>query len=66
MAENHGNTPAAWTGVLVSLVGFLIGAVGMATDPLNWTLFWIGVAVVVIGAVVFGVLAKLGFHESAH
>ena len=25
---HHGNTPAAWTGVLVILVGFVIGVLG--------------------------------------
>ena len=25
---HHGNTPAAWTGVLVILVGFVVGGIG--------------------------------------
>lgn len=66
MAENHGNTPAAWTAVLVALVGFVLGALAMATSPLNWTLFWIGTGVIVFAGVLFLVLAKMGFHESGH
>ncbi|WP_435769416.1 HGxxPAAW family protein [Nocardioides sp. SYSU DS0651] len=66
MADNHGNTPAAWTAVLVALVGFVVGAIGMSTSPLNWALFWIGCALVVGSAVVFAVLAKLGLHSSGH
>ena len=26
MADNHGNTPAAWTAVFVVLAGFVVGA----------------------------------------
>jgi peptidoglycan/LPS O-acetylase OafA/YrhL len=66
MAENHGNTPAAWSAVLVSLVGFVVGAIGMSTSPLNWPLFWIGTAIVLLGGVVFLVMVKMGFHESGH
>lgn len=66
MADNHGNTPAAWTAVLVALVGFVVGGVGMSVSPLNWPLFWVGCVLVVGAAVVFAVLAKLGLHESGH
>lgn len=66
MADNHGNTPAAWTGVIVSLVGFCIGAFGLSVDPLNWPAFWIGSVVIVAGGVVFLAMAKMGMHESAH
>ena len=66
MADNHGNTPAAWTAVLIALVGFVVGAVGIMLDPVNMAIFWVGVAIVVVAGVVFGVLAKLGFHEPGH
>lgn len=66
MADNHGNTPAAWTAVLVGLVGFVVGAIGMSTSPLNWAMFWVGCAVVVGAGVLFLVLVKMGFHESGH
>ena len=29
MSAHHGNTPAAWTGVAIVLVGFVIGGVGL-------------------------------------
>lgn len=64
MSDNHGNTPAAWTAVTVAMVGFVVGAVGLMIEPISWTIFWAGVAIGVAALVVFGVMAKLGFHES--
>ncbi|NGZ99974.1 hypothetical protein G5V59_06255 [Nocardioides sp. W3-2-3] len=66
MADSHGNTPAAWTAVLVSLVGFVIGAVGTSLSPINWPLFWIGAVIAVGAGPLFLVLAKMGLHESGH
>ncbi len=44
MTANHGSTPAAWTGVALVLIGFLVGAAGLIVD--NWVLFWVGVGLV--------------------
>ena len=63
MSDNHGNTPAAWSAVTIGLVGFVVGAVGLMLSPVNMTIFWIGVVVTLAALVVFGVLAKLGFHD---
>lgn len=41
MSAHHGNTPAAWTAVLIGLVGFVLGAVGLMASAM--VLFWIGV-----------------------
>ena len=62
MSANHGNTPAAWTAVVVGLVGFVVGGVGLMLDPVNMTVFWVGVAITVAAAVVFVVMGKLGLH----
>ena len=43
MSAHHGNTPAAWTAVVVGLVGFTVGGVGLMFDPVNMTVFWVGV-----------------------
>jgi len=59
MTANHGNTPAAWTGVALILLGFLIGGIGLALE--SWTVFWVGVAFAPIGAIVGYVMAKMGF-----
>ena len=68
MSDSHGNTPAAWTAVVVGLIGFLIGSVGIILLPnsMAWPLFWIGVAVTLLGGVVFGVMAKMGFNVESH
>ena len=67
MSDNHGNTPAAWTAVCVGMLAFVVGAVGMLLNPINWTIFYIGVAIGVASLVIFGVMAKLGYHtESGH
>lgn len=64
MSDNHGNTPAAWTAVVVALVGFVVGAVGLMLNPVSMTIFYVGVAIVVASGVLFAVMAKLGLHES--
>jgi hypothetical protein len=49
------------------MLAFVVGAVGMLIDPINWTIFYIGVGIGVAALVVFGVMAKLGYHtESEH
>ena len=55
---HHGNTPAAWTGVMIILAGFVIGGIGMIID--QWVLFWVGVALVPIGGIVGKIMQKLG------
>src|SRR5690606_17536205 len=47
---HHGNTPAAWTGVMIILVGFVVGGIGLVVDSM--TLFWVGVVLLPIGAIV--------------
>jgi Family of unknown function (DUF6704) len=55
---HHGNTPAAWTGVVIILVGFLVGGIGLVIH--NWTVFWIGVVIAVVGPIVGKVLQMVG------
>ena len=57
---SHGSSPAAWTAVLVSLAGFLIGGIGLIPTP-NWIVFTIG-CVLAVGALPLGkVLSVAGF-----
>lgn len=62
MSANHGNTPAAWTAVVVGLIGFIVGGIGLMFDPVNMTVFWVGVGITLAAGVVFVAMAKLGLH----
>jgi uncharacterized membrane protein len=66
MSDNHGNTPAAWTAVIVALVGFVVGGIGLMLSPVSMVLFWIGVAIVVAAGPVFVAMDKAGLHEPGH
>lgn len=66
MADNHGNTPAAWTAVAVAMVGFVVGSVALMLDPVSMPLLWIGLALGAVALPLFLVLAKLGLHGSNH
>lgn len=60
---SHGSSPAAWTAVLVSLAGFLVGGIGLIPEP-NWIVFTIG-CVLAVGALPLGkVLSVAGFGSS--
>ena len=63
MSNSHGNTPAAWSAVVVGLIGFVVGSVGLILDPISMPVFWAGVAITLAGGVVFLVMAKMGLHE---
>ena len=63
MSSNHGNTPAAWSAVVVGLIGFVVGSVGLMFDPVSMPVFWAGVVIVAAAGVVFGIMSKMGLHE---
>ena len=58
MSTSHGSTPSAWTGVLIVLVGFVVGGLGLVLE--NMLVFWIGVACAPLGAVVGYTMGKMG------
>lgn len=58
MNAHHGNTPAAWTGVMIILLGFTVGGIGLVIA--NMMLFWIGIALLPIGVIVGKVMQKMG------
>ena len=47
MSDNHGNTPAAWTAVVVALAGFVVGGIGLMMGSM--TVFWVGVVLAPAG-----------------
>jgi hypothetical protein len=66
MSANHGNTPAAWTAVVIALLGFLVGGIGLMLSPISWPVFYVGVGLVVGAGVVFLVMARMGLHDAGH
>ncbi|MFD9243118.1 HGxxPAAW family protein [Streptomyces sp. NPDC059556] len=54
----HGHTPAAWTGVIISFIGFCIAGVFMVAA--NQVGFWAGLGVVLLGGVVGGGMKAAG------
>ena len=58
MQAHHGNTPAAWTGVLIILAGFVVGGIGLMVHSL--LTFWIGVALVPVGVIIGKIMQKMG------
>ena len=60
MADNHGNTPAAWTAVSIALASFVVGGIGLIAGSM--TVFWIGVALTPVAVAVGYVMARMGYH----
>ena len=58
----HGNSPAAWTAVIIMLVAFTIGTVAFFFS-IAW-LVWASAGLVVVGLIVGIVLARLGYGVS--
>ncbi|WP_168581611.1 HGxxPAAW family protein [Gephyromycinifex aptenodytis] len=64
MAESHGNSTAAWTGVGIILLATLITCIGVI---LGSPTLWIpGAVLVVVGVVAWIVLDKAGYGENGH
>ena len=60
-SDNHGQTVAAWTAVIIILVGSTISAIAIiAASPMG---FWLGMIVAVLGVVAGAVLRKLGYGQ---
>lgn len=59
--NNHGRTTAMWTGTMIVTLGFLVGTVAL-TIAQPW-LFWIGVALLPIGAIVGKAMAMAGMGQ---
>lgn len=55
----HGNSPAAWTAVIIMLVAFAIGTLAFWFN-IAWLVF-AAAGLLVVGVVVGFVLAKLGY-----
>ncbi|MBA2698358.1 MAG: hypothetical protein H0U61_06240 [Nocardioidaceae bacterium] len=58
MAATHGSTPAAWTAVVICLLGFCVGAVGLVIG--SWPTFWVGVGLLLVSGIVGKVMQAMG------
>jgi len=56
----HGSSPAAWTGVIMCLVGITIGGIALVPDP-NWVLFTIGIVIALAAGVVGYAMSAAGY-----
>ena len=57
---HHGNTPAAWTAVVVALLAFIVGGIGLMVGSM--LVFWIGVALVPVAIVVLLIMSAMGLN----
>jgi hypothetical protein len=57
--SGHGNSPAAWTAVIIMLVAFAIGTLAFWFS-IAW-LVWASVGLLIVGAIVGKILSVVGF-----
>ena len=60
-AGQHGSTPAAWTLVVLITLGFTVSTVALVIG--QWPIFWVGVGIVALGAIVGGVMKAAGLGK---
>jgi uncharacterized ion transporter superfamily protein YfcC len=59
--DDHGNTPAAWTVLVIVTAAFIIGVVGLFIG--SWTTFWISVGVLALGGIIGLVMRAMGLGK---
>lgn len=62
---SHGSSPASWTAVIVCLVGFTVGGIGLIPEP-NWVVFTIGVVLALASGVIGLVMSAAGLGGDRH
>jgi hypothetical protein len=61
--DNHGRTPANWTGATIITLAFIVGTLGVVlAQPI---VFWIGVIMIPIGLIVWKVMAGMESSSDA-
>ncbi|MGD3104929.1 HGxxPAAW family protein [Streptomyces sp. YGL11-2] len=60
-SSGHGHTPAAWTGVIISFIGFCVSGAFMVMA--NVPGFWAGIVLIGAGAVVGGLMRAAGLGQ---
>ncbi|MFC7216656.1 HGxxPAAW family protein [Streptomyces polyrhachis] len=58
---DHGHTPAAWTGVIIAFVGFMVAGYFMVVaQPIG---FWAGIALTLVGGLVGAAMKAAGMGK---
>ena len=60
--ESHGNTVAAWTAVIIMIIGATVSGVAVWYSAIP--AFWVGIGIVVLGAVAGKVLQVMGYGQA--
>lgn len=63
MSDSHGNTPAAWTGTLIMMLGSLLVCFGIV-----WGMVWLwvlGAVLIVAGALAWNIMGKKAAKQAA-
>ncbi|MCK7622069.1 hypothetical protein MUU72_02825 [Streptomyces sp. RS10V-4] len=60
-SSGHGHTPAAWTGVIIAFIGFCVSGAFIVLGSVAG--FWAGIALILAGAVVGGVMRAAGLGQ---
>ena len=56
---HHGRTVAAWTGSVIGLVAFIVGAIAVVLK--YWPMFWGAVGLAVVALIVTVILQRMGY-----
>lgn len=59
---HHGESPAAWAGVVLAAIGFVAAAIGAMIGP-NWIVVGIGGALVLAAALTTLVMKRMGYGQ---
>lgn len=59
---HHGRSPAAWTGSIMALIGFVLITLGLIAFD-SWPVIWFGSALVVIAGLATLVLQAMGYGQ---
>ena len=62
--SGHGSSPAAWTAVVIMLIGITIATACLFLNVIP--LVWLGAALVPIGLIVGGLLKAVGLGVGGH
>ncbi|ARH90753.1 MULTISPECIES: HGxxPAAW family protein [Streptomyces] len=60
-SSGHGHTPAAWTGVIISFIGFCVAGAFIVLDSVPG--FWAGIVLIGLGAVAGGLMRAAGLGQ---